>query len=136
MKKIITPRNTMIEHVALQLAAKWYEVGRGQGLKSKYKTAQGFAKANLERFIPNAVEILLKMLEPTSTATPEMREEIYEALLERHNNPELQSVLPNIDVNKVIELAGFREQSKIIEIMSGKSLNKDNVLEIPKATRY
>ena len=110
--KIIQPKHVLIEQVALSLAATWYDVGRSQGLTSKYKTQKAFAKANLERFIPNAVSILLEMLKSTSNATPEMREEVYEALQERHNDPELMKYRPNIDVNKVIEIVAEMERKK------------------------
>lgn len=118
MKKIVTPQSTLIETVAAQLAATWYEIGRGQGLTSKYKNARAYAKANLEKFIPKAVEILLEMLKPTSNCTPEMREEIYEALMERHNDPELNAVMPNIDVKKVLELADLAEKKKVVNIQT------------------
>lgn len=112
MKKIITPTSTLIETIAGQLAATWYEIGRGQGLTSKWPNARAYASANFEKFIPNAVECCLEMLKPTSNATPEMREEIYEALMERHNDPELNIVMPNIDVNKVIEALKVMERNK------------------------
>ncbi|MEK6883499.1 MAG: hypothetical protein AABY22_27980 [Nanoarchaeota archaeon] len=132
-KKIITPRSVLIEKVASSLAASWFEVGKSQGLTSKHKTAKAYAAANLEKFIPKAVDTLLEMLKPTSNCTAEMREEIYCALLERHNDPELQSVLPNIDVNKVIELANLKERSKIVEI----NMDKTQKLRDPgKAIRH
>ena len=68
--KIITPQSTVIEETALSIAAAWYEVGRGQGLTSKWPNAKAYAKANLERFIPNAVSILLDMLKPDSNCPP------------------------------------------------------------------
>lgn len=120
MKKIITPRNTLIEKTAGELAAAWYEIGRSQGLTSKHKNARKYAKANLEKFIPKAVELLLQMLEPHSNATEEMKAEIYEALMERHNDPELCAVLPNVDVKRALELAEQMEKQKVINI---KGLN-------------
>ena len=120
MKKIIQPKHTLIEKIALQLAATWYETGRSQGLTSKHKSARKYAAANLEKFIPKAVEMCLKMLGPDSNATEEMKQEIYSALLERHNDPELNQYLPNVDVKKAIELSEMIEKKKVINI---KGLN-------------
>jgi len=120
MKKIIQPKHILIEQIAGELAATWYEVGRSQGLTSKHKNARTYAKANLEKFIPKAVELCLKMLEPNSNATEEMKREIYEALMERHNDEELNQHLPNFDVKRAIELAEEMEKKKVIDI---KGLN-------------
>lgn len=112
MKKVLTPTSTLIEVVAGQLAATWYEIGRGQGLTSKYPNARAYASANLERFIPAAVDCCLEMLKPTSNVTQECREEVYEALMERHNDPELCKLMPNIDIKKVIEQLEVIERKK------------------------
>ena len=127
MKKIITPISTIIETVAGQLAATFYEVGRGQGLTSKHKSARAYAKANFEKFIPKAVEYCIEMLKPTSNVTEEARMEIYKALMERHNDPELCSTMPNIDVKKLIALIDMHEKQKIITINTEKKtvLHKD-----------
>jgi hypothetical protein len=130
--KIITPQSTLIETVAAQLACTFYEVGRGQGLTSKYKTAKAFARANLNKFIPKAVEILLQMLKPDSNCTPEMREEIYEALMERHNDPELNKVMPNIDVKKLIEAIDQIEKRKVVTI----NTKSEPKTILHKATRH
>src|SRR6185369_6586839 len=110
--KLVTPNSTLIETVAVELAATWYEIGRGQGLKSKHKNARAYARANLEKFIPKAVEYCLEMLKPTSNATAEMRAVIYEALMERHDDAVLQTFMPNIDVKKVIALVDEAERKK------------------------
>ena len=60
--KTIVPKYTVIEQTAIQLAACFYEAGRSSGLKSKHKNARAYAKANLERFIPKAIDILTTML--------------------------------------------------------------------------
>lgn len=126
--KIVTPTHNLIEKVAIELAATWYEIGRGQGLTSKHKTAKAYAAANLEKFIPKAVEHLLDMLGANSNATPEMKEEIYEALQERLNDPGLCEIMPNVDVNKAIELAKQMERKKSpIEIAIDKAFEKPEV---------
>ena len=120
MKKILTPTNTLIEETAAQLAAEWYCIGRSQGLTSVCKNEREYAKKNLERFIPKAVEYLLEMLKPDSNATEEMKSQIYEAMCQRHNDEELNQVLPNFDVKRAIELAEQMEKKKVIDI---KGLN-------------
>lgn len=125
MSKIVTPKSILIEETALSLATTWYEIGRGQGLTSKHKDAKAYAKANLEKFIPNSVAILIDMLKPTSNCIKEMRDMIYEAFMERHNDPELLNVLPNVDVKKVLELAAETERKKpLLEIKTLNSIDK------------
>lgn len=110
--QIVTPNSTILERTALSIAAEWYEIGRGQGLTSKWPNARAYAKANLERFLPNAVSILLDMLKPDSNCTEEMREAIYLCLMERHNDPDLLVHMPNIDVAKVLKIAEETERAK------------------------
>lgn len=116
MTKLLTPRSVLIEKVALELAATFYEIGRGQGMTSKYNNARAYAKANLEKFIPKATDILIDMLKPDSAITHEMREEIYLAMMERHDDPELNAAMPNIDVNKLIAMIDQNEKNKVITI--------------------
>ncbi len=107
--KPTVPKLNLIEHVAAELAATFYEVGRSQGLKSRHKNARNYALNNLEKFVPHAVKHLLEMLNSPSTSA-EMKEEIYESLMERMNDPMAQSLadasanhaLPDIDIAKVI----------------------------------
>lgn len=87
-KKLTTPKHVVIERTALELAATFYEIGRGQGGKSKYKNAKEYAKANLEAFIPKAVEILTDML-AMNHVSQHMKDEISDALIERANDPDL-----------------------------------------------
>lgn len=114
--KIVQAKHVLIEQIALQLAATFYEVGRGQGLTSKYKNAKAYAKANLEKFIPKSVEYCLEMLKEHSNATPEMKEAIYDALMERHNDPELNTYRPNFDVKAIIAQIDAIEKRKQIVI--------------------
>ncbi len=120
MKKIIQPKHTLIEQIALSLAAEWYCIGRSQGLTSICKNEREYSRKNLERFIPMAVQKCLEMLKPDSNATEEMKKQIYEALMERHDDEELNQYLPNFDVKRAIELAEQMEKKKIINI---KGLN-------------
>lgn len=89
-KNIVTPQSLLIEQTALSMAASYYEVGRSQGLTSKFKNARAFAKANVERFIPMAVQTLMDML--SNPSTPETQKEmIYQAFTERANDPDLSN---------------------------------------------
>jgi len=104
-----SPKLNILEHVALELAATFYEVGRGQGLKSKYKTARAYAFANLEKFVPHATKHLLSMLH-RSDISVDQKNEIYDCIMERVNDPTAQSLaesseghaLPDIDIAKLI----------------------------------
>lgn len=109
MTLLSKPKFNLIEHIAISLAAEFYEVGRSQGLKSKYKTARHYAAANLERFVPHAIRSMLNMLNNPSISA-EMKEEIFESIQERINDPTAQSLaqastnhaLPDIDIAKLI----------------------------------
>lgn len=93
MSKVIKPESEIIEQTALELAATFYEICRGQGLTSKYKNARLYAKANFEKFIPKALDTLTAML--GNLSTPENQKElIYKAILERANDPSLNSIFP------------------------------------------
>ena len=88
--KIVTPQSLVIEKTALELAAILYEAGRSSGLTSKHKDAKAFAKANVQTFIPKAVELLMDML--GNPATPQDQKDlIYDAIMERTNDPELSN---------------------------------------------
>lgn len=89
-KKIIKPESTLIEQTALQLAATWYEIGRGQGLKSKYKNPKDYARAYVKQFIPKAVELLMEILAKDSTPI-HMKDAIYDCFMERTNDHDLAS---------------------------------------------
>ena len=56
-KNLITPQSLLIEKTALELAAVFYEAGRSSGLTSVCKNAKQYAKRNVEKFIPKAVEL-------------------------------------------------------------------------------
>src|SRR6266436_1143712 len=87
-KKIIAPSSTLIEQTAADLCATYYEVGRGQGLKSKHKTHKAFVHAHIERFILIAVDLLTSML-GMPHISDDQKVLIHEALIERANDPDL-----------------------------------------------
>lgn len=90
---IKSPKYNLIEKVAGELAGTFYEIGRSQGLTSQCKNARAFAKKNLEKFIPKAIEYLLAQLNDPAISLL-IKEEIYEALIERHNDPTLNYLIP------------------------------------------
>lgn len=126
MKKIVAPSSVLIETTALELATIFYEAGRSSGLKSKHKNARLFAKHNLEKFIPKAVDLLLEIL--SRDTTPEDQKKIiFEALMERHNDPELNEVLPNLDVKKLIEINKAMQRDKTQPVII-QSIEKKTIL--------
>lgn len=91
LNKIIQPESILIEKTALDMACALYEIGRSNGMTSKHKDARSYAHANLEKFIPLAVSTLMDMI--ANPATPKaQRDAIYDALLERSNDPELSKI--------------------------------------------
>lgn len=105
-RKISDPSSVLIEVTAGSICAEWYEIGRKQGLKSKHKTTKAFVNANVEKFIPKAIDLLLDILNNPFTS-PEQKELIYDCLSERVNDPgNVTSTdirgLPPLDVMKVL----------------------------------
>src|SRR5882672_11990837 len=106
MSKVVTPRSVLIEQTALKLAATWWEIGMGQGLKSKHKTARHYAANNFIKFIPRAVSHLIDILNQPN-ASPAMKHEIWCALQERIHDVDTTAAfdnkLPDVDLTKVID---------------------------------
>lgn len=105
-KSIVTPQSLLIEQTALKFAAVFYEAGRSSGLKSKHKDAKAYAKANVERFIPIAVSILLDMLGMPHVPQSQ-KDTIYDAIMERTNDTELSDVGIPVFENKVPHLPDY-----------------------------
>lgn len=117
LNKILAPNSNLIERTAAELACVFYEAGRNTGLKSKHKTARAYAKANIEKFIPKTIEYFIQML--NNPNFPESgKQEIYKALLERHNDPSLQNKeqLPDIDVVKMLSLVKSNQGNDATEV--------------------
>ena len=92
-RRFIKPESLLIEQTALKLATEFYEIGKSQGLTSKYKTHQAYAKRHLNEFIPKAVVLLMDIISNPNTPT-DQRDMIYDALMERTNDVELSNSLP------------------------------------------
>jgi len=141
MSKIFAPKKShLIEETAARLAAEYWEIGKSQGLDSKCKTAREFGKKNLEKFIPITISLFIDML-ANPTFPQYEKDRILEALMERHNDPTLQTPtqLPNIDVKKLIALTETTKGTKatqdnlaVIKTIEQavKSVNKDYVKQL------
>ena len=86
--KIVTPSSMLIEKTAGELAGCFYDTARSKGMKSKHKTARAFARANLQTFIPKAVELLIDIMSRPNTSE-EQKRLIYDAIMERTNDDQL-----------------------------------------------
>lgn len=98
--KIVTPQSNIIEKTSAELAAVFFDAARSSGMKKiklqgriinlmKYKeNPRNFARDCLEGFIPAAIEALTTIMGRPNTP-PEQKEIIYQAILERVNDPQL-----------------------------------------------
>lgn len=106
MKKVTKPHEILFEHIAGQFAAIFYETGRSQGMTSVHKTAKAYAAANLEKFLPRAIDHCMTLLDRADIPL-EAKELIYDALTERVNDKSNVTStdikgLPDIDIMKVL----------------------------------
>lgn len=98
--KIITPESTIIEKTAAEFAGCFFDACRSSGMDKiklqgrvinlkKYKNnPRAFARDCLEGFIPAAVHALTEIMS-RDTTPPDQKEIIYQALMERVNDPQL-----------------------------------------------
>lgn len=116
--KMLKPESTVFEKVALELACTWYEIGRGQGMTSKWKDAKSYGRANFERFLPKALEYCISMLGRDDIPAL-MKAEIYDELMRRNNDPDLNiatgNTLPNIQIEKLMEM--LPKQDRTVDII-------------------
>lgn len=149
--RLIRPRDILIERIAAEFAATFFEAAQAtpevDTLRKKYKNnPKLYARKNWEKFVPAAVNVLIGMLQREDVSL-EKKEEIYNAIIDRANDPENVisddiikngGVLPNIDVKKLLD-----ENNKPVDKI-GQLLNRDvhkdlppTILENPpKATRH
>lgn len=128
-KKIIQPRDVLIERVAVEMAATWFEAAQNtpgmNTLRKKYRNdPKRYAQMNLEKFIPHAVKHLIELLGKPHISL-EMKEEIYNALLERTNDPENVTSddvmkLPNLDMSKLKDLVETKAEQHINQALVKK----------------
>jgi len=97
--KIKDPSDVIIEKTAGEMAGVFYDAARSSGMTViqlqgqkinllKYKSPRDFARRHIEKFIPAAVHALTEILSRPNTL-PDQKEIIYNALMERVNDPDL-----------------------------------------------
>lgn len=93
------PSDVIIEKTAGEFAGVWYDAARSSNMKLvklqgktinllRYKSPRDFARRHLEAFIPAAVHALTEIMSRETTPEPQ-RQIIYNALMERVNDPDL-----------------------------------------------
>lgn len=127
--KLIKPRDVLIEKVAGQLAATYFEAAQNtpqmDTLRKKYRNdPRRYARMNLEKFIKPAIECLIESLKSPRLSV-EAKEEIYNALIDRINDPENLisddiikngGLIPKIDIKTVLD-ATNKPVDKIAQLM-------------------
>jgi RNA-binding protein YhbY len=100
--KIIEPKIDLIEKTAGEFAGVFYDACRSSNMKIiqlqgktinllKYKGPKQFARAHFEKFIPAATHSLIEILSKETTSE-EKKRVIYEALMERVNDDQLNEL--------------------------------------------
>lgn len=94
--ELYTPATGMIEKIAGEFAATWFEAALSSGLKdTQYnKSPRKFARKNLEKFIPHAIKHCLEILNNPNTPQ-DQKMMIYDELMKRSNDPEARSLFPS-----------------------------------------
>lgn len=124
VNQLVTPQSLLIEKTALEFAAVYYEAGRSTGLTSKYKDARAFAKANVEKFIPLAVDHLMTMLSSDSLPA-DQKELIYDAFMERTNDEGLSNSGLKVFENNTQFIPDWKPPSKL-DLALNKALKDMN----------
>lgn len=97
--KLKDPSDVIIEKTSGEMAAVFYEAARSSGMTViklqgqainllRYKSPRDFARRHLEKFISAAVHALTDILSRPETPV-EQKDIIYNALMERVNDPDL-----------------------------------------------
>lgn len=86
---------TVIEETAIELAAAVYDETRKRGYQVKYKNQRAYVKANWEKYIPRAIDVLTQMLH--GNYPQEMKDTIYDALVHRASTRPKINGLPEFD---------------------------------------
>jgi len=97
--KIRDPSDVIVEKTAGEFAGVFYDSARSSGMTViklqgdvinllRFKSPREFARRHLEKFIPAAVHALMEILSRPETPE-EQRQIIYNAIMERVNDPDL-----------------------------------------------
>ena len=98
-KSLKSPSDVIIEKTAGEMAAVFWDAARSSGMTViklqgqainllRYKSPRDFARRHIEKFIPAAVHALTEILSRPETPV-EQKEVIYQAIMERVNDPDL-----------------------------------------------
>ena len=120
--------NALIFKTAATFAATWFEAALSSGLpRGKYvgrgdKPLKMFVQDHIEKFIPYTISTFIEMLKPTSNCTEHMRMEIYEALMDPFNDPDLMAIGRN----------NTKQQNEKIVLDAIKNFDKRKINEFGK----
>lgn len=133
-RKIIEPHSILIEKTAVEFAGTFFEASRSSGMGiitlqgeridlRKYKNNPvRFAKAHFEKFIPAATHALIEIMSRENTPVS-MKEQIYQAILERTNDDQL---------NEMGKTAKLPEYENTILYKSDQEKPKPVIINTPK----
>lgn len=132
--KIVEPHSILIEKTAAEFAGTFFEAARSSGMTviqlqgekinlNKYRNNPvKFAKAHLEKFIPAATHSLIEIMSKDTTPDS-MKEQIYQALLERTNDDQ---------INSMGTQAGLPEYEQTVLYKSDQEKPKPVIVNTPK----
>ena len=118
------PKYILFEKVAGELAGVFYDAARSAGMQSQYKSAKAFARAKFTTFLPKAIELCLSMLH-RDDINQTMKDEIYNAYLERANDPYLCEIDPHdMNMRAIEKLLPKGKKEDDIAIKLGSSYHR------------
>ena len=132
--KIIEPHSVLIEKTAAEFAGTFFEAARSSGMTKiqlqgevinllKYKNNPvRFAKAHLEKFIQAATHSLIEIMSKETTPDS-MKEQIYQAILERTNDQ---------DLNLLSKTAGLPDFQNSVLYKSDQEKPKPVIVNTPR----
>lgn len=126
----------LIEKVAGEMAATWFEAAKNtpgmDTLRKRYRNdPRRYARMNLEKFIPIAIQTLVSML-GMDHVKPEYKEEIFEAIQSRVNDPSNITsddlmTLPNLDMSKLNDLISTKTEQFVDQSLVPKREKPINI---------
>ena len=131
-KSLKSPSDVIIEKTAGEMAGVWYDAARSSGMTivklqgdvidlRRFKSTRDFARRHLEKFIPAAVEALTTIM-GRDTTPADQKEIIYQALLERVND---------VDLDMMGKTAGLPEFQNTVLYKSDQEKPKPVIINTP-----
>ena len=118
------PKYSLFERVAGELAGVFYDAARSSDMQSQYKSAKAFARAKFTTFLPKAIELCLSMLH-RDDINQTMKDEIFNAYLERANDPYLKEIDPHdMNMRAIEKLLPKGKKEDDIAIKLGSSYHR------------